>query len=182
MKITLSQLKKIIKEEVKDAKNSLLKEGAFGNSEGLLSQTENILGRYWRNERKFNAAKEIVNNILLAAKDERGLDSFDKSSVEEDFRGLAGWMLNYARRDMKKGAVLPDDIDSLADEIYTSQKAKYDKHEQEVLKRAEEQRRIENDRLSKLSPEEQARERNHRMAVAVYGGEENMRRGRGLGT
>lgn len=161
-----------------------------GPQSQFVFHAKSILKRYGKDQ-EFAQELKIMMGDILAAAQENGLDgvnSVSQSSYAEDLGSIVNWMKGKAKTDIRNNVELPFNMDEIMLDIDKHHAAKL-----EALKKAQEEAaakaKAEAERKAALSPEDRAKEedlekskREWNQLMAVYGGEENYRSGRGLGS
>lgn len=175
--------------QLKSETRKLLSEIASSESQ-FAQHAKSILSRYGSDPELVEELKTMMSDILAAyhADGLNGVDSISKNSYSPDLASVVNWMKGKAKSDIRNKVELPGSMDEImhhVDQAHASKlaAAKKAQEEREAKQKAEEERK------AALSPEERTKEdelekakREWNNLMAIYGGEENYRAGRGLGS
>lgn len=173
--MTKDKLRALIKEVIKEQ---------FQIRAEFENAAKNLFSRFYHTQDSFIIPlKEVMNQILAVASAQglEGLRTFDTSSYTGDLLSATKHMLKAAMQDLRNGKQLPHSVN----DFYDAAGKKYEENKViHASRKAEEdaKKAAQQAAWNALSPEEKERERARRERAAVYGGEENMRKGYGLGT
>lgn len=168
---------------LKEATKELIKETSGGSS-SFLFQVENLLGRYMRSDKELaDELRKVADDILNAYHQSgvEGVNAMDKDAYGEELRPLLNWLRGKIRGDITNKRELPQNVDAEYASAESKTKA-YFVAKEKAAEAARAKIDAEKQRRDALTPEERQKEDDWNMTLAVYGGIDNYRRGRGLGT